>query len=252
MSSLVVRIGLLVMVLIPAVSANAQTVGQVYRDRIQLESGIARKTHVPLPEGDWLVVAKDFERTKVSNVRLFRTRLVQVSDRVLKGYIYIVANDEFPNSGWTVPGYCTRKDTFFKEPDDTRGFGDDRGFNCVAINHVQMTSGANASAAVKQFYDWVWNNTTGMPTTLIASIYEISDGKRYVEVMYHRNPEAEGFAPPRDSSWRSSDWHKDRLRGDARKLAYMNAVKQWTMDWKPLVEAGFNGTLTGPQTGRAE
>jgi len=224
-------------------AASAQTVGQTYRDRIQLETSIASKIQVPLPEGDWLVVAKDFGRSTVSNVRRYRIRLVQVSDRVLKGYIFIGTNDELANYGWTIPDYCTRTNTFYREPVDTRGFSAERGYDCLVINHVQMTSGSKASTGVQAFYDWVWKNTTGMPTTMIASSFLISDGKRYVEAVYHRNPEAEGFAAPRDSAWRSSDWHKDRLPADPKKLAYMESIKLWAVHWRPLVEDGFHGRL---------
>jgi hypothetical protein len=230
-------------VLLSAGAAAAQDVGDSLRDHIQLESGIALKVQVPLPEGDWSVIAKGVERSTVSNVRLFKFYLVQVVNRVLTRVTFIETNEEFPNHGWKPPTYCSRTDVFYQEPKDTRGFGGDRGYDCLTINHAQMTSGRRSSPAVRNAYAWVWAHTTGMPTTLIGATYDISDGKRFLRVTYYRNPEADGFAPPRDSSWRSSDWHKDRLPGDPKKLAYMNEVKRWALQWKPKVQEGFNGKL---------
>src|SRR5690349_3149051 len=90
-----------VILLASTAAASAQNVGDVLRDRVQLDSGISRETEVPLPPGDWVVVARDWDRAKVSDVRLWKLRLVQVRDHALTGYIFITWNDEFPNYGWT-------------------------------------------------------------------------------------------------------------------------------------------------------
>lgn len=224
--------------------APAQRVGDTVRGYVQLETGIAAKIQVPLPEGDWLAVSRSVARSSVSNVPIIQSYLVQVSaNRALQRAIFIETNYEFPNYGWNVPRECNRSDVFYREPSDTRGFGGDRGYKCLTVNHIQMTTSAKSSQASKDAYAWVWAHTTGMPTTLIGATYDISDGKRFLRVTYFRNPEADGFAPPRDSSWRSSDWHKDRLPGDPKKLAYMNDVKAWALQWKARVEAGFGGKL---------
>ncbi|MGE5538317.1 MAG: hypothetical protein ACM30I_06850 [Gemmatimonas sp.] len=222
--------------------AAAQTVGERLRGHVDIATGISAKVQVPLPEGEWLLIHREYERTKESNIRLVKLRLVRVADGALSGYLYVATNDELVNVGWTLPGYCSRKDVFYREPSDTRGMGGGRPFACLAINHIQMTSNPTASDGTKAFYDWVWKNTRGMPTTLVEAIYELSDGKRYLEVIYGRNPEAEGFEPSR-ASWRASEWHKDRLLGDPKRLAYMNAFRDWAVAWQADVRDGFNGRL---------
>jgi hypothetical protein len=235
-----VSIGYLLVILMTE-PATAQTVGQTFSGSVSLPTNVQSKLYVPLPEGVWRVVATGKERSTISNVEVPRIFLAQVKGKTLSGIIRVIFNNEVPDRAWTIPRDCTRQNLFFRVPDASTHFDSRRGYNCLTINHVGMTSGRKASQSVKDLYNWVFGNTTGMPRVMISAKFVLSDSAQVLHITYYRNPEQEGFPPARDATWRSSEWHYDRLPGDSARMAYVNRIKEWALSWKPQVETGFRG-----------
>lgn len=219
----------------------AQTVGQKFSGAISLPTNIQSKLYVPLPKGNWQVIATGHRRSSLSNVNIPRIFLAQVKAKKLFGLIRIDFNQEAPDYGWNAPKDCTRENIFFLTPDASTFYNPTRGYNCLSINHAGMTTGRKATQAAKDAYSWVWKNTMSMPRFMIKATFSLSDGSQFLHVRYYRSPDAEGFPPSRSKRWRASEWHYDILPGDPTRLAYVNKIKDWAIAWKPRVEAGFHG-----------
>ncbi|HEX9808053.1 MAG TPA: hypothetical protein VGC25_00420, partial [Alphaproteobacteria bacterium] len=233
-----------------AMPISAQTVGQKVSGLISLPTDVQSKLYVPLPEGVWQIVSRWDRGSPKSNVKLTRIYLAQVKEKELFGLIAIDFNHEIPDSGpdgrsgWAIPRDCTRTNLFFRWPDASTYFNPRSGYNCLTINHANMTSGKRKKRKDPSYKDairWVRKNTAGLPRVMIVATFAMSDGAQMLSVNYFRNPEAEGFPPAREAIRRASEWHYDRLPGDEKRLAYVTKIKDWAIAWKPRIEAGFRG-----------
>ena len=173
--------------LLMAVPVSAQTVGQKVSGDITLPTNIQSKLYVPLPKGNWQVIATGSRLSSVSNVKIPKIYLAQVRAKKLVGYIRIEFNREPPDYGWGAPKDCTRANIFFLTPDASTFYNPTRGYNCLSINHVGMTTGRNVSQSTRDAYSWVWKNTTGMPRFMIRATFSVADGTQFIQVRYYRN-----------------------------------------------------------------
>ena len=224
---------------VPSLAQERLIVGNSYSGNVKLSSpnnGI----YLALPEGTWILTSLEETRTNPGNSPFINGRLVSMDDqkRVLGAASFSAGNMTNSNSRWNVPSFCDRKDIFFlAAPDKMSG----RKIRCWGVNHIGMTPGSKDGKYVTDFYQWVAKNTVGMPKTMIAvDFYRASEAK-YLHTRYFRNPELDGFPHPHVSAWRESEWHKDSVVGDQKRLSYLEGVKAWGEQWLPTFEAAFNG-----------
>lgn len=236
MRQLVIIATILLSVTTPSLAQEQLKVGDSYSGNIKLSSpngGI----YLALPEGTWVLTSLEAYRDQNVNAPMLRGRLVSLNEKQVTGAVSFTAGND-STGGWLVPNYCSRKDIFFvTAPDKRRG----KEIRCWGVNHIGMTPGSNASKSATDFYQWIAKNTVGMPKTMIAVEYYRASGAKYIYAEYFRNPEMDGFPPPEVSTWRESEWHKDRVVGDQKRLQYLEGVKAWGEKWLPIVEAAFNG-----------
>jgi hypothetical protein len=57
------------------------------------------------------------------------------------------------------------------------------------------------------------------------------------------NPELAGFPPPASSVWRDSNWHRDRIAEDPKRVAYVEAFEQQQARHHELLRQGFQQSL---------
>ena len=221
---------------VPSLAQEQLKVGNTYSGNIKLSSSNSG-IYLALPEGSWILTSLEETRDRNVNAPMISGRLVSLLNKKVKGAVSFTAGND-SSGGWLVPTYCDRKDIYFlSAPDKRRG----REIRCWGINHIGMTPGSTASKPVTDFYQWVAKNTDGMPKTMIAVETYRASGAKYLYAAYYRNPEIDGFPPPAESACRASEWHKDRVVGDPKRLAYLEKVKTWGDQWQPTFEAAFNG-----------
>ena len=204
---------------------------------------IGRK-QIPLPDGDWVVAARDTSYSKLSTPQV---ALVLVnrnpSDPAFGIAIYTNVVSTQSTTGWTPLSTCTRKDVLSPSPSYSEKGG---GEECWFINHQIMTRTSRASKLQADALDYMHAHHMRLPNTTVYTGYRIADERDYLTVRYHFNPEAEGFVPDQGGGWRTSDWHRDRIDRDPRRVAYIDARKKWSADWLRKVRAGFRGNLAKP------
>lgn len=98
-----------------------------------------------------------------------------------------------------------------------------------AINHIRLSFGNKLSQANKEVYQHIINNKLVMPGNLIQTHHRFTGAsikKKFLTYSIYINPEVNGFAPPRNAEWASSDWDILKINGDPQKVAYIDKFKE--------------------------
>ncbi len=214
---------------------------------------VGNNVQIPLPEGEWELTSNG-AGTNSGGQHFYRPALVQIKNGVLHGII--MANSALNDA--RAPGFgegyvfnkdCTRNDVLYAKVASNFENGPQ---DCWGINHFTMTLGQNTPREYVERNKYLQDRRIAIPITMVAVGFHFADrAPHYLDVLYYWNPEADGFSPPKNSEWRSSDWHKDRVYLDPKKVAYIEGLKTWGASWHERVKAGFNRTLTTASTQRA-
>lgn len=227
---------------------SALVVGNQYEGFIPVGAG---GTQVPLPEGKWLLVGTGTHagRKEISGI-LIRTEQTRVS-RLIDFYVPSGPPMQDRDSiNWqSVYKFCSRNDVIHMGESETftsatyhKGLGFDRQ-HCWGINHWPMTFSGSVPEHFLALRDYVEKNDLELPVTMITAQYRRSGRGKFMSLNYYFNPELEGFAPPQQADWLTSDWHRDRYYRDPEKRAYIEKLKKWATEWDSQVDKGFRGVL---------
>lgn len=231
----VVLVAFLLMALTaPSLAQEQLKVGNSYSGNIKLSSSNSG-IYLPLPEGNWVLTSLEERRDRIQGYPLLDGRLVSIDDKKrLLGVVSFTAGND-ANGGWQGEPYCSRNDLFFLHAEvQRRG----RGMHCWGVRPVAMVPSATAAKFVRDSYQWVANNGSKLPQTMIAVDIYRSSGAKYLYAGYFRNPEVGGF--PRSPT---SAWQKDIVVGDQKRLKYLEDAKAWGEQWQPTFEAALAGRV---------
>lgn len=252
-------IRLVVLVCVSAFLSGCQTttsrhqlpaVGSTHKDVFDLGNG----QQIPLPEGGWTVAASVLRRSNAGS-NMQATVLVDARDGVLVQAVKVTTMmDQLPasvgfNNGFVLFTGCNRTDVHFAKVVKNYASHDQE---CWIVNHSETTLANNAAAEMREAESYIRQQKISMPINVLYTFHHFANNKyQFIDVSYFFNPEIEGIAPPRDATWRTSDWHKDRVYMDSKKVEYVNKLTAWSEEWHQQVKKGFLGQLPIP-TRRAE
>jgi hypothetical protein len=216
----------------PALADDGVQLGATYRGVVQLKT--YGSPQVPLPPGDWKLVALDENRDRTANTRMLQGMLIQVRTGVLTGRVIFDVPDSPSRGGWSRPAACDRKFLANLSQPET-AFGS---YDCLTIEPVTMIRASNVSQTGAQFYDYLDANKIKKPGTALSTVFNISDGRTYLNVSYLFNPDVEKITPAGVTAW-----HLDRYKEDAKRAAYVENVKNWAQLLRPKIVDGLKGRL---------
>lgn len=219
-----------------AQSIHQMPIGTVVKNVAQLG-----ERQIPLPEGEWLLVAKQNRLSggSAAGVPLAYVYLAQIRGGVVARFIFAGTNLEGVSGGWT-------RDRAVCDRGDTHSAFSDRNYNsrdteCWVTNHLDMTLGTNAWQIHKDFFQW--SQDKKRPATALAAEFFLVKNFDFLRIQYGFNPELEGFERTPNSSWRGNPWHKDHAYEDPKRAAYIQHIKAEGERLFPLVRSGFGGRL---------
>lgn len=219
-------------------SAGAQpkwAVDQIYTGNIEL-GGV----QAPLPQGEWIVTGFERSITK-SGWGNMTVALAQFKETQVPAYVVLIYNEQSVRMGWNVgeEKQCARREIHHaKVIRDTQL---DKA--CLYVNHIVFNVSSGSAKWWKDTIDYARKRNAKIPMAAIQGGIVTSDRANFLSMAYYFNPEVEGFGPPQNTVWQTSDWNVLNVAGDQKKQAYVQAVIDWTEQSRPMLEAGLAGKL---------
>ena len=209
---------------------------QTYRDAIRLNYNTGL-TQIPLPPGEWVLTGLD-ESISSLMTPLLSVHLARIQNNTLMGIIRFRLNKGMSSGIWLGSNFCDRTRIHFIEKKANYRDGD---VDCWGINHAGYSS--RKRPAKRQTIDYLAGRKITIPKTLVSVEFRRADQSKFVWSGYLFNPELEGIEPSHTSSWKNSPWHMSEAQRDPRKVTYIERLKVWGKNWKPKIDAGFEGKL---------
>jgi len=220
---------------------HTQALGTIVRGQF-----VVGKKNVFLPDGDWTLISASETTTTATDwgdVRWANLWLAQLQGKSLHALVRVAASIRAERiRHWTGTSQCDRTNVLFvknlsRSPHD---------HFCNVINHrVNVLTAGGKEFFERQAFRSLELREIRLPSTMIVVEYyrsAISPGNN-LRVFYYFNPELDGFSPSANSSWGQNDWHKSVIDRDAKKVAYIDALKSWATAMAPAMDAGFKGDI---------
>lgn len=202
------------------VPEGSSLMGREVRDQISL-GGV----RIPLPDGNWIVVA--FFRGS-SSAEGDRAVLARVSQNRLQGVI--AARGGYVPGGQTPTPFtgCQRQDYVHRQSKVDDGNGLER---CWWINHA--TGVWQADPLMRAASAELFKRGITPPTVMLNVGFRRATADSHATAFYYFDPIDDGISS-QPLLWQASEWHKDRIASDSRRVEYVQKLKQWGADWAPI------------------
>ncbi|MBC5768073.1 hypothetical protein [Ramlibacter albus] len=82
----------------------------------------------------------------------------------------------------------------------------------------------------RALWDWSQQNKVKLPVSYLRVWYARYQGGDYVQTQVSVNPEAMGMPPAVVTDRETSEWNAAVLKGDPRRLAYVEELKKWSAE----------------------
>ena len=217
--------------------------GKTYQDILVL-----RNMTLPLPEGEWNVVGRGYVRdrdfiqlcleqdkgNKPHKIIVIKTTSID----------YAISRDR-AYTGWNPSKLLKRQNLHHVvSHNNSNTYGIDGWY----VGHYRPSFGKmkDKPDAIKEAYQHILDNKLLLPGNFIkiGHILKTSRNKTNNMLTYDIfiNPEAEGFPPPQNAEWGSSDWHVARIQEDSAKVAYIEKIIEKSKPFHSKLQKAF-GTL---------
>lgn len=191
---------------------------------------------IPLPQGKWKVIARG---TKEGFFKMF---LLKEHTGKKFSYIHISVDTSSLSRehGYVPSKHFNRINMNHVVVNcNTRGGPQD----AWSINHIMVQFNPNNKYPImSQAAEYIRSNDYVISDVMIA-VRHLFTGKyvkrRYLNISYIFNPEAEGIGPVAKSDWASCDWHKMRINKDPKKKAYIEKLKKQGADMHERIRASL-------------
>lgn len=219
----------------PALANDGVRLGETYRGVVHLKT--YGSPQVPLPPGDWKLVALGDSVTNTNNIRVLKGHFIQTGgqgEKDMRGRVSFSVTDSPVRGSWIMPAICSRTDFIanFSKPVAAEGY------DCAWITAYSLIRPNRSGDELNQFYDYVDQNKIKKPPTVVGVSYAISDGRSYLTIDYAFNPDIEKIP-----SASTTLWHRDRYKEDPKRVVYVERLSNWAQAWRKNVADAYKNRL---------
>lgn len=218
------------LLLLLSIGASAQDVppdGSVHKGTIAL----GRSTFA-LPPGEWVLVAtlqgqvsiNDGMAQGAGTAYAFLVQLAEDKRLVAAMSLQVpLASSNVVRWNDTL---CDNKNTLHR--DTFRGRFDLP--ECLLLNHAvaYWAKPPSSNDTDRKIFEWWKTNQVKLPETAIMAFYRNYFAGDYVRITIAVNPDYFGLEPVPKSTWAESIWHKDNIKTDPARLAFVERFKTWS------------------------
>jgi uncharacterized membrane protein len=230
--------------LLGATAAQAQgplVAGTAFEHVLQVDG-----KQVLLPEGSWVVAADaaaDWTDPTVGSFGYLRTLLLfRVADGRVDTVLEINTNVLPTTDGWGMAAACGRTDLILAVIRYRAGWDG----SCYFVTHTVLAD--KPTPAWRSASEFAVRQAWSMPRIWLTAGFRAADRSDVLDIRYHFNPEARGFAFEPERNWGDSQWMANKLDNDPRRRDFARAVNDWAPGYSALVDAGLKNRLLGDET----
>jgi len=188
---------------------------------------------VPLPPGQWIVVAHFPAAGGVESLFLAQLRRDKLSRAVL-----VQASTQASESGFRRSAQCARTALLYVKTISNEEFGRQ---DCWTINHNLWTqSERDTPPIIRAAIGDLEVRGVKYPPVLLSAFFRLADRQSFLHAVYYFNPETDGIAS-KPTLWEESDWNRNYIHQYPDKIAYVEKLRAWAEGWHPAVRDGFQG-----------
>ena len=215
-------------------SARELTVGTKYRNSITLD--YVSRHIIPLPPGEWELF-HTWKKSNNVNDQFQNIVLIQVEKQSITHLIGIVINEDISSYGWYRSEWCDRDDFHFSKVYENYDVGNQ---DCYIVNHVPVNFRGSKLEEDQELGDKLLNRGIAWAKHHLTVYFRFADASERLTINYHFNPAVYGFKNFPRSSWEGSPWHPDSITTDAKRVEFVNSVKEWAEIAHAKVRKGWN------------
>jgi uncharacterized membrane protein len=210
--------------------------GKIYTSSFE----IAGK-QIPLPEGQWRVIAERNEPAGIdlaSGDDLRQVVLVQLQGRAASALVVATANIGPSTAGWGTSRDCTRQDILMAN----LRYQSAVDVSCSFINHVVNAPAEQPSVIDAELTRRSKAEGWSIPATWLMAGFRIADRRDMIDVRYHFNPEL--AVPPRAAApWPDNPWSRPAVSVSRNRAAVVAGLANWVTASQETLEEGFRHRL---------
>ena len=191
---------------------------------------------VPLPPGEWLVVAHFPAPGEGAVESLY---LAQLNKDTLTKAVLIQSMrlGGEPGPGFRRSAQCSRTALLYTKTISNEDFGRQ---DCWTINHtVQVRSERDSPSLIRAAIGELEARGVKYPPVMLSAFFRLADKQSFQHAIYYFNPESDGIASSPTPIWDDSDWHRNYIRQYPDKVAYANKLRGWAEGWHTQVRDAF-------------
>lgn len=196
---------------------------------------------VPLPAGDWIVVAHFPASAPGSVESLF---LAQPGNNKLAGAVLIqVMRQAGPQmTGFRQSSQCMRSNLLYLKVMSNEDFGSQ---DCWSINHNHSGEWKNPKGPgiLQAAAGELEVRGVALPPVMLSVYFRLADKQSFLNAVYYFNPETEGITSSPTPVWDESDWFQQYIRKYPEKVAYFQRLRDWSQGWHVRVRDAFGQEL---------
>jgi len=194
---------------------------------------------VPLPPGQWVVVAHvpAPEPGGIESLFLAQMRRDKLSRAVL---VQARAQVDDSATGFQRSAQCARPALLYAKTISNEEFGRQ---DCWTIDHnVSMRPERDSPPIIGTAIGELDLRGIKNASVLLSAFFRLADRQRSLDVVYYLNPETDGIIS-KPASWEESDWNRNHIHQYPDKIAYVEKLRAWAEAWYPAVRESFQGGL---------
>lgn len=192
--------------------------GKKYQNSVNL-----RNMELPLPEGEWTVIGRGYTPDH-NYVQLILAKNIGNRHHSI---VFITTNSgSNMYSGYFPCKELDRTNMLHVISNNNSSGGAQDGWY---IDHVRIAFGKLITQANKESYEYIVDNKIVMPGNFIKTGHRFTGANiksKYLTYSIFINPEVQGFDPPTNAEWPSSDWNILKINSDPKKVAFIKKLKE--------------------------
>lgn len=210
---------------------KSNPIGKLYVGSIDLGD-----MNLPLPDGEWKIVGRGYSNKN----NFFEVYLEKdIGNKPLSIILIRRETLSIKPYGYYADEYLTRDDIHHVVSNKNIAGGAQDGW---IINHIRFGFGSHDPKADKELYRHIRDNKLVIPGNFILTYHHFTGALRiskFLDYYIYVNPEAEGFDPPNNANWSSSDWNPAKINNDSKKVEYIERLKKEGAVFHKELKAAF-------------